>query len=137
MIVILCIEEHGGIAFHNRRQSQDRLLRRFLIGRLSGKTLWMNPYSFSQFNKDDLSSLTLKVREDCLSAAGNGDYCFIEKEDPAACMDRIEGLYLFNWNRTYPSDTFCTVPLDRFRLTETGEFPGSSHERITWEVYTK
>ena len=31
MIVIICIDEKKGMMFHNRRQSQDRILREHII----------------------------------------------------------------------------------------------------------
>ena len=45
MIVICVIDDHGGMLFNHRRQSQDRILRARILQRTKGKKLWMNAYS--------------------------------------------------------------------------------------------
>jgi len=137
MIAIVCVDDRMGMAFHQRRLSQDRLLRSDLIARLSGKNLWMNPYSFKQFEKEDLSGLSLQVKDFSPEDIPAGDYCLIETFDPALCRERIERLFLYRWNRAYPADTFFTLSLADFRQSDTFSFRGSSHEEITLEVYTK
>ena len=49
----------------------------------------------------------------------------------------IEQLIVFHWNRAYPGDFYLDIPLDQWKLVSTDEFPGSSHEKITKEVYVR
>ena len=61
----------------------------------------------------------------------------METMDPAPWLERMEGLVLYRWNRRYPADLYCTLPLEDFVLEERREFAGSSHECITREVYRR
>lgn len=49
MIVILAIDDTGGMMFHGRRQSCDRVLRKKILHITKEKKLWMNSYSAKQF----------------------------------------------------------------------------------------
>ena len=46
-------------------------------------------------------------------------------------------LILFHWNRVYPADLHSTLDLSGWNLTETEEFAGNSHEKITQERYVR
>ena len=63
----------------------------------------------------------------------------MENADVLPWQDKIEKLIVFRWNRHYPSDV--AFPLaqvtQQMQLTERLEFPGSSHDVITQEVYSK
>ena len=133
MILIVCVDDAGGLGFNRRRQSQDRALRARMLEKWG--RLWMNAYSAGQFAKED----PVTADEDFLEKAGPGDTCFAEGPAAAAVLDRAEKLVLYRWNRKYPAD--CHFPLDLeargWRLEETADFAGSSHEKITEEVYTR
>ena len=45
MILIVCVDDHNGMMFNHRRQSQDRILRADILELTGGKKLWMNAYS--------------------------------------------------------------------------------------------
>jgi len=137
MFLIVCIDDRLGMAFHHRRLSQDRLLRVDLIHRLAGKSLWMNAYSFRQFEKENLSNITLHVEENIPFCVPAGEYCLLETVDPAAFKDTVEGIFLYRWNRVYPADTHFTFPLDSLTLQESFSFKGYSHDEITLEVYSR
>lgn len=102
-----------------------------------GSKLWMNPYSHRQFEEGDRQMVT--ADEAFLEKAAKGEYCFVENEDLDPYKDRIEGFILFKWNRSYPAD----VHFDRELLTGFRkravlmEFEGSSHEKISEEVYER
>lgn len=134
MIAALCVDNGGGMLFHNRRQSQDRLLRADLLREADGRILWMNTYSAGQFVPPPEN---LRVAEDFLDRAGPGELCFLETEDPAPWTERMEGIVLYRWNRKYPADLRCTLSLAGWTLARREEFPGYSHETITKEVYTR
>ena len=105
-----------------------------LLALAAGRPVWMNGYSLAQFGPNGGD---LREAEDCLDRAGPGELCFVETADPAPWLERMEGLILYRWNRRYPADLHCTLPLEGFVLTERREFAGSSHECITREVYRR
>ena len=134
MILFVCLDDRDGMLFHKRRQSMDSRVREHMIELCEGKTLWMNNYSAGQFSQIHPN---FQIAEDFLDKAGAGEYCFLENVDAAAAADRVEAVVIFRWNRRYPSDVRFPTALfsQKWSLTKTAEFPGSSHERITVEVY--
>lgn len=136
MILIVCTDDDNGMAFANRRQSQDRLLRERLL-RLSGGKLWLNAYSAKQFSPEESAGFT--VDEDFLEHAGAGDYCFAEITDPTPYEARMEKIILYRWNRRYPASLHFAIPLAEhgWKRVSTEDFNGHSHETITEEVYVK
>ena len=132
MILIVCVDDAGGLSFNRRRQSQDRALRARMLEKWG--RLWMNAYSARQF---DPPPEGLRTAEDFLEQAGPGEVCFLETEDPAAWADRAEGLIVYRWNRKYPAGLYCTIDLSAWKLERREEFAGSSHEKITKEVYKR
>lgn len=135
MIIIVCVDDHMGVMFHDRRQSADRVLREHILANLRGRKLWMDSYSSRQFSD---APDRISVSGDFLSAAGSGDYCFLEGQDVSPYMDRVEEVVLYRWNRTYPADQYFNVALlEGWTLDTTEEFEGYSHKKITKEVYVK
>ncbi len=137
MIVMVCVDDRGGMLFNRRRQSQDRVLRQEMLKLIGDAPLLVSPYTARQFSPEEQPRL--RILEDPLSQAGTGEYCFWESSSPAPWEERMEKLILWKWNRVYPGDVFLGIPLTDhgWKLTETREFPGSSHEKITMEVYEK
>lgn len=134
MILIVCLDDQNGMLFNKRRQSMDKGVRERIIDLCGQRPLWMNSYSAGQFAE---ILPNFQIAEDFLDRAGIGAYCFIEDGDVTAISDRVEGVVIFRWNRRYPADVKFPVTLfcDRWRLHHTEDFAGSSHERITQEVY--
>ncbi len=135
MNVIVCIDDEYGMLFNLRRQSRDRLLRERILMLTKGKKLWMNLYSAKQFEEECAENMF--VDEDFLHNAGNGDYCFVENEDITKHIQKIEKIILYRWNRRYPSDFKFALDLSDWTMESTFEFAGSSHEKITEEIYRK
>lgn len=133
MVLIACVDDGMGMLFHHRRQSQDRVLREDILRTAAGRPLWMNAYSAGQFAPD----AAIHAAEDCLERAGEGEFCFVENLDVQPYAGRMEKVILYHWNRRYPADLRWTLPLDapEWKRTELREFAGSSHEKITKEVY--
>ena len=50
---------------------------------------------------------------------------------------KSESVVLYKWNRVYPADQYFAMDLSGWKLVETVEFPGSSHEKITEERYER
>lgn len=78
----------------------------------------------------------IKVAPNFLQLASAGDYCFVEDSDIHPYMDRVEKIILYKWNRHYPADHYFDISLlDGWVLNDIVDFKGSSHEKITREVY--
>ena len=133
MIAVVCLDDNGGMAFNSRRQSRDRELIRDLLETVGEKKLVIGEYSLPLFGDADVL-----VSSDPLTEAGEGDYCFIERETVSE-LDRIEGFLIYRWNRSYPSDLTFDVDLaaEGYSLVSEREFPGFSHETITVEEYRR
>ncbi|MEY8391141.1 ribonuclease Z [Lachnospiraceae bacterium] len=137
MIVIVCVDEKKGMMFHRRRQSQDRLLREDIIKQCRGKRLYMNQYSYEMFGENEDSIII--VSENFLEQAGKGDYCFVENQDISRYLENVQEIIIYHWNRRYPADMYFMIDLanGNWKLVKEEELKGSSHEKITREVYKK
>lgn len=133
MHLILCLDDRDGMLFAGRRQSMDRLLRARILAMIGEHKLWMNRYSAGQFTE---TTDAICVDEDFLNKAGDEDFCFVENSDISQYAAAAHKLIIYRWNRVYPSDVrFSAQLLSQRQRVSTAEFPGSSHERITEEVY--
>ncbi|MGN8630804.1 ribonuclease Z [Blautia sp. HCP3S3_G3] len=135
MKVIVCVDNKGGMAFFQKRQSQDRVLREDILDGLQGAKLWMSPYSLKQFKEENQADLT--ADEQFLDAAGEEDFCFVENQKLQPYEKKITEIIVYRWNRDYPADLFLDIDLKDWELAETVEFAGNSHEKITKETYQK
>lgn len=136
MKVFVCVDDSGGMMFGGRRVSRDRVLIDDVAKDCRNRRLRIHPYSALLFKDADASPT---VSEDFLDAAERGDCCFVENVPLAPHAHRIDELVIYRWNRRYPSDRKLDVtPASLgFKLLETVEFAGSSHEKITKETYVK
>ena len=140
MHIIVCVDDGGGMLFHMRRQSQDRILREHILNDTSDARLWMNAYSFRQFSDmKNVGSEQIVVEENFMDQAEPGDFCFLENVTAKDYEDKIEQVILYKWNRSYPSDLKFDIPLEEsgWKLENREEFEGFSHEKITKEVYRR
>ncbi|MCI8559737.1 MAG: ribonuclease Z [Dorea sp.] len=137
MIVIAAIDDNKGMMFNKRRQSKDSAVIKRILSLSGCGRLWMNTYTYQQFSGCDTSEIC--VDEEFLYKAGAGEYCFVEDHLLAPWEKEIEEIILFKWNRKYPSDLWFDIDVGSpvWKLIETKEFTGSSHERITEEVYVR
>ena len=135
MYLILCVDDKGGMRFNRRRQSRDRVLRRDVLDMAAGSAVWMNEESGLLFAGEG----PIRVDGDFLRKAGPGEFCFVEQGPIRPWLDKAEGIILYHWNRVYPADERLDFdPAEAgWKLKERTEFPGSSHEKITKEVYVK
>ena len=137
MILTAVVDDGMGMLFNGRRQSRDRVLRQRILELARGRNLWMNEYSYGLF-RDECENIQVRVDEGFLMKAGEGDVCFNETEPALPAEERIEKLVLFRWNRMYPADVRFDLDLSSgWRLESSEDFAGSSHERITMEVYAR
>lgn len=139
MILIVAVDDNNGMMFNKRRQSQDRVLRKHILSLSSQSRLWINHYTEKQFAQDGIFAEHLNVDDAFLNEAAPGEYCFVEDVSVAQYEKWVEKIILFRWNRKYPGDFHFDIDLSSgaWKLTSTEDFPGSSHEKITMEVYER
>lgn len=131
MNIIICLDDKNGIQFNKRRQSRDSVICDRILSITKGGALWMSQYSAKMF----LSS-NVNVDAEFLNLANDGDYCFVENDDFMRYLDKLEKVIVYRWNRVYPSDKkVATDFLNEKQLNSSIDFKGSSHERITEEIY--
>ncbi|MCI8321505.1 MAG: ribonuclease Z [Dorea sp.] len=137
MILIAVVDDRNGMMFNKRRQSKDSVLQERILMMAENGRLWMNTYTYRQFSECGYKEIC--VDEDFLLKAAAGEYCFVENLPVSAYEKEIEKIVLFRWNRKYPSDFLFDIELSGggWKLSETEEFSGSSHEKITGEVYVR
>ena len=133
MKLIVCLDERKGMMFNNRRQSRDRVLIDNMIEMIGDDKLYIAPYSESLFENKEIK---LKVKKNPLKAADE-NWCFIENLPVAEYKDEIETVIIYHWNRHYPGDFFFDLELDSYTLESSEELVGSSHEKITKEIWKK
>lgn len=134
MTVIVCLDDKGGMTFGTRRQSKDAVLRDRILNDNMGKRLYMNEYSYKMFS-ENTENFAL-CDNNFLSAAGNGDVCFVENCDILPYADKINKIIVYRWNRVYPATVYFKFPEGEWRLESTSKIGGSSHD-ITEEIYVK
>ncbi len=132
MIVMICLDDKGGMRFHDRRQSQDRILRQRMKEIVKDAKVFMNKTSEKLYQEFQ----NRVVCEDFLEKAGENDYCLVEDQSLLPLEKEIKKIIIFWWNKIYPADMFFDLSLDQWQLVETKEFEGSSHQ-ITEEIYIK
>ena len=133
MKVIICVDDGGGLMFNNRRQSRDRAVIEDILKLTDGKNLYVNQYSAKLFD----GAANICVSANPMKAAQSGDYCFVENISAAEYSDKIEEAIVYNWNRMYPSDFKADFDYKKMTLKDSVDFEGSSHSKITREVYVK
>lgn len=149
MKVIVCIDDSNGMMFNKRRQTKDSILRKDILTVVADATIWMNNYSAGQFEEadfvtdissssDDCNS-SLSIAENFLDLAGDKDFAFVENHTLKEYENKINQLIIYKWNRKYPSDFYFDIDIstDTWKQICVTEFAGSSHEKITKEIYVK
>lgn len=136
MNVIVCLCDRGGMLFNNRRQSRDRLLIKDLSEYCENGIVYISEFSAPLFEGGDISAI---VASNPLELAGEGEYVFIENISLCGYEEKIEKMIVYKWNRSYPADFYLDVtPWGLgLTLTESTDFVGNSHEKITREVYSR
>jgi len=133
MILILCIDDEGGISFRGRRQSRDRVLRERLLERAKGQPIYMSAYSRRVFTEGDAVILS-----------DPGDVALLKKDalfflEDFPFPETVDAWILYRWNRRYPADRHLDRTPESYGLSlvSSESFPGSSHDKITEEIYVK
>lgn len=97
----------------------------------------MNHYSAKQFHQNDAPNL--RVDEGFLEKAEKDEFCFVEGQDILPYKDKIQGIILCRWNRTYPADAYLKIPgsVTDWEIHDLVEFKGKSHENISVTYWRK
>ncbi len=132
MHIFICLDDENGILFNNRRQSRDKVVIDKIYEIVGDKTLWIGEYSKALFSGNCI------VDDEMLYKAGEDDYCFVENLHLAPHVEKIDTVYIFKWNRKYPSDFKLDITMNSmFHLEATEDFIGNSHERISLERWVR
>ena len=128
MKIIACVDNDMGLMFHQRRQTQDRIVRENI--KALKERIYMNEYSY-QLYKDTLDDV---IVDNDFIKHGENHYCLIENVSVKDCD--IDEMRLYRWNTIYPCDYYLDIDLSKFQLVKQEMFKGSSHE-VTKEIYRK
>ena len=128
MKLIVCLDDNNGMMFNNRRQSRDKILIENVLEICKGEKLYTNEYSSKLFPEKFVEIF------DSMEEIGNG-YCFAENF--TVNENDVEEIIVYKWNRVYPADVHFNISLENWNLTETVDFEGSSHDKITREIYVR
>lgn len=136
MKVIVCLDDKRGMFFNERRQSRDRVLNADVVAMSKGNRLFIEPYSKMLFEN---SGANIVCDADFLELAGDGDFCFVENRALSGYIDKLEEIIIYHWNRSYPTDIVFDLEPEElgFKCISTSEFQGSSHDKITKEIFAK
>ena len=126
MKVFVCIDDKNGMMFNKRRQSKDRVLIEKIKEIANGEQIFASEYSAKI-----LPDATL-----CENFESIEGFAFVENPEDLF-ENQIKVLYIFKWNRHYPSDRKFNMNLTNFELVSTEDFVGYSHENITLEIYER
>lgn len=135
MILIACVDDGMGMMFNKRRVSRDEAVIKKVIEVADNKRIWMSQYSYPLFK--GVKTENIIADDEFMCKAAQDEYCFVEDISVRNYENNIEKLCLFRWNRSYPSDMKFDIDLNEWKLNNSEEFVGNSHECITMEVYSK
>ena len=136
MTVFVCVDDKGGMTFFGKRQSRDSVLIKDVIEHAEDGILYVNEFSEKLFEQSDASVISVSSP---LDSAAEGSYVFVENLPLAPYKDKIQKLVIYRWNRHYPSDKKLDIDPKSLgmRLFVSYDFQGSSHTKITKEVYER
>lgn len=129
MTLYICLDDRNGLQFNKRRQSRDSAVLEDIRSQLKGNLL-IDPFSEKLIREAEIPYvLTPETAEDY----------FTEAIPAQEVLEETCKIVIYRWNRHYPSDIRWEPDLESmgFTLQETTEFPGTSHEKITREVYAR
>lgn len=132
MTVFVCLDDNKGMMFNDRRQSRDSKVIEQIIAISAGNKLYMDGYSAKMFYSIDVT-----VDDSFLDKADEEDCCFVEKAYLKEYDEKIKKLVVFKWNKFYPCDKRLDIGFENRKLKKSFDFEGTSHEKITCEVWVR
>lgn len=129
MTLYICLDDRSGLQFNRRRQSRDSAVLEDIRANLSG------PLGIDVFSEKLIRAAEIPY---VLPPESFADF-FAEDVPSEELLAQTGKIVIYRWNRHYPSDVQWEPDLAAmgFVLTKTTEFPGTSHEKITREVYAR
>ena len=136
MTVFLCIDDRGGMLFNHRRQSRDSKLIDDIIKTVGANILYISDFSESLFSDSKTSVISVS---DPLLSGRKESFVFVENLHLAPYQKDIDTLIIYKWNKKYPYDFSLDINPEEcgYKLIDTSDFAGSSHDKITKEIYRK
>lgn len=134
MKLIICTDLNNGMLFNNRRQSKDKELINHICNLINNEKLWITSFSEDLFK--DKINYNLILNEN-FENIGENDFCFIENISLKVFEKKLDEIILYNWNRTYPADTYLDISLEDWILESELDIEGLSHEKITQKIYKR
>jgi len=130
MDVIVCLDDKGGMLFNKRRQSRDSAVFEDM------KSYLFAPLAIDAFSEKLIAETGIDYE---VKVPEKEDVFFLENIALDGFADKIDRVIIYKWNRVYPSDFKFSLDLAKegFLLKETKDIVGTSHEKITREVYAK
>ena len=131
LTVYVCLDDRSGMSFNGRRQSRDSKVFEDIGRELRGELL-IDPFSEALIGR---SGLPYRVLEGPLPEEGQ---FFLEMRAPQEAL-AAERIVIYRWGRHYPADRCWDLDpeAEGYCLTERSVFPGSSHEEIQKEVFSR
>lgn len=129
MTLYICLDDRNGLQFNKRRQSRDSAVLEDIRSRITGNLL-IDPFSEKLIREGSIPYvLPPETAEDF----------FAENVPSHELLEKTGKIVIYRWNRHYPADVRWEPDLAAmgFVERETAEFPGTSHEKITREVYER
>ena len=132
MEIIICLDDNNGMLFNNRRQSRDSKVLLDIKNSLNG-SLTIFPFS------EKLVASAEIPYEIMSGSASENTVLFVEDRGIKEFLPVTNKITVYRWNRVYPADMSLDIVLsaEGFRITQTVDFEGTSHEKITKEVYER
>lgn len=131
MKLVVCLDKNGGMMYKTRRQSRDAVLMENLASYLKGRTIVVSPYSEELFSGRDI-----RFTVGDASVADAEDFVFVE-DGPLPEAENVSEVVIYNWCTVYPSSRKFDLDMSAFKRISKEKFKGSSHEKITKEVFRK
>lgn len=128
MTIILCMDDKNGISFNNRRQSRDKIL---IEDVMKNNNVYILNHSFALFSEYSVK----KVNNE--NELPHDAVYFHEITDPTRIMDKFDTVIIYRWNRYYPSDIQFDLKTDLYKKIFEEDFIGSSHDKITKEIWIR
>lgn len=130
MKLVICLDDNKGMLFNNRRQSRDKCVIEDIFKTFD--MVYITPFSQKLFaDYGEKAVVTQNIAEIPSEKA-----LFIENIDPDT-LGNISEITVYNWNRVYPADLYCSVDFGKFNLIEETKFSGNSHAEITKKVFVR
>lgn len=131
MRAAFCIDDMGGILFGGRRVSADSAVFDDLKT-LYTKKLYVTPFSIGLMQRYGIEYISA---DNIFDAAADDDMIFAENISLAPHLKDLSEIIVYWWNRRYPSDFKTDIDFSALILTDSRDFKGTSHDKITRKIY--